>query len=251
VEARKPTPQMPHTLLVIAKFTNNAKVINIPIGTISSDSVKEHNVKPGTIIKQGKVEFYFGISDGMIDALKQQTREYIESISEETPLEDKLQLAAAIHDVSHTGESKNYSGLKRAGVAFAVFPEEAIAQLEKLQFTEMRVVGTQFNECAGRDFSGEKVAIAFTDDINPREPTKTARWVTVEGKKLGIIDTRSPHLLPGCEAVASITSPSSTSLIVTSLKNPTNQIQIDRVHQYGFSDEPIPLIPNCGNLFLT
>jgi hypothetical protein len=235
VEARKPTSQMPHNLLVFAKFTNNTKVINIPIGTVSSDSVKEHNVNPGMTIKQGKVEFHFGISDGMIDALKQQTREYIESISEETPLEDKLQLAAAIHDVSHTGESKNYSGLKRAGVAFSVFGEEAIAQLQKLQFTEMRVVGTQFNECAGRDFSEEKVAIAFTEDINPREPTKTARWVTVEGKKLGIIDARSPNLLSGCEAVASITSPS-TSVIVTSLKNPENKIQIDRVNQYGFSD---------------
>jgi hypothetical protein len=187
-------------------------------------------------IKQGKVEFHFGISDGMIDALKQQTREYIDSISEETSLEDKLQLAAAIHDVSHTGESKNYSGLKRAGVAFAVFPDYAIAQLQKLQFTEMRAIGTQFNECAGRDFSGDKVAVKFEDGINPREPTKTARWVMVEGKKLGIIDARSPHLLAGCEAVASITSPSSTSVIVTSLKNPENKIQIDRVNQYGFSD---------------
>ncbi|AFZ01702.1 hypothetical protein [Calothrix sp. PCC 6303] len=243
VEARKPTSQMPHNLLVFAKFTNNTKVINIPIGTVSSDSVKEHNVNPGMTIKQGKVEFHFGISDGMIDALKQQTREYIESISEETPLEDKLQLAAAIHDVSHTGESKNYSGLKRAGVAFAVFPEEAIpsvnfvnAQLQNLQFTEMRVVGTQFNECAGRDFVGDKVAVKFEDGVNPREPTKTARWVTVEGKKLGIIDARSPHLLPGCEAVASITSPSSTSVIVTSLRNPENKIQIDQINRYAFAN---------------
>jgi hypothetical protein len=235
VEARKPTSQMPHTLLVFAKFTNNTKVINIPIGTVSIDSVKEHNVKPGTTIKQGKVEFYFGISDGMIDALKQQTREYMESIQKQTPLEQKPQLAAAIHDVSHTGESKNYSGLKRAGVAFAVFPDYAIAQLQNLQFTEMRVIGTQFNECAGRDFSGEKVAVKFEDGINPREPTKTARWVTVEGKKLGIIDVRSPHLLSGCEAIASIMSSRSNSIVVTSLKNPENKLQIDRINQYAFS----------------
>ncbi|AKG21325.1 hypothetical protein [Calothrix sp. 336/3] len=236
VEARKPTSQMPHTLLVIAKFTNNAKVINIPIGTVSIDSVKEHNVKPGTTIKQGKVEFHFGISDGMIDALKQQTREYVESISKETPLEDKLQLAAAIYDVSHTGESKNYSGLKRAGVTFAVFPDYAIAQLQNLQFTEMRVIGTQFNECAGRNFAGEKVAIKFEDAANPREPQKTTRWVTVEGKKLGIVDARSPNLLSGCEAVASITSPSSTSVIITSLRNPENKIQIDQINRYAFAN---------------
>jgi hypothetical protein len=126
-------------------------------------------------------------------------------------------MAAAIYDVSHTESSRNYSGLKKAGVTFSVFGEEAIpsvnfvnAQLQKLQFTEMRVVGTQFNECAGRDFLGEKVAVKFEDDMNPREPTKTARWVRVEGKKLGIIDARSPHLLAACEAIASITSCRST-----------------------------------------
>jgi hypothetical protein len=235
IEARQSTPQMPHKLFAVAQFSDGVKITNIPIGTISSDSVKEHNIKPGVAIEQGKVEFHFGISDGMIDALKQQSREYVESIHEEIPIENKLQLAAAIHDVSHTGESKNFSGLKRAGVAFAVFPDCAIAQLQNLEFTEMRVIGTQFNEFAGRKFAGEKITVKFEDGINPREATKTARWVTVEGKKLGIIDARSPNLLSGCEAVASITSPS-TSVIVTSLKNPENKIQIDRINQYGFSD---------------
>jgi hypothetical protein len=237
VGVRNPTEKIPHTLFAQAQFiTSGGKVVDIPIGTISMKSMKVYDIKPGMSIQQGKVEFHFGISDGMIDALKQQTREYIESIREEVPGTDKLQLAAAIHDISHTGENKNYSGLKKAGVAFAIFPEDAIAQLQNLQFTEMRVVGTQFNECAGKDFVGEKVAVKFEDGINPREPTKTARWVTVEGKKLGIIDARSPHLLSGCEAIASITSSPSNSIIVTSLKNPENKLQIDRVNQYPFAN---------------
>ncbi|NJR17911.1 MAG: hypothetical protein HC785_20750 [Calothrix sp. CSU_2_0] len=237
VGVRNPTEKMPHTLFAQGKFTDSdGKEVNVPIGTISMKSMKEYNIQPGMSIQQGKVEFHFGVSDGMVDALKQQTREYIESIQEETPLEEKSQLAATIHEISHTGESKNYSGLKKAGVAFAVFPDYAIAQLEKLQFTQMRVIGTQFNECAGRDFVGEKVAVKFEDGINPREPTKTARWVMVEGKKLGIIDVRSPHLLPGCEAAASITSSPSTSVIITSLKNPENKLQIDRVNQYAFAN---------------
>jgi hypothetical protein len=197
--------------------------------------MKEYDIQPGMSIQQGKVEFHFGISDGMVDALKQQTREYIESIREEIPENQRLQMAAAIYDVSHTESSKNYSSLKKAGVAFNVFGEEAIAQLQNLQFTEMRVIGTQFNECAGRNFAGEKVAVRFEDGVNPREPTKTARWVTVEGKKLGIIDARSPHLLRGCEAIACITSSPSSSVIITSLKNPENKLQIDRVNQYAFA----------------
>jgi hypothetical protein len=233
VEPRKPSKNMPQVFKATVKYRNADGVdIDATIGTISMKSMKEHEIKSGMSIKQGKVEFHFGISDGIIDALKQQTREYVETIKEETPEPSRLQLAAAIHDITHTEDS---SGLKRAGVAFAIFPDSAIAQLQKLQFTQMRVVGTQFNECAGRDFRGEKVAIKFSDGVNPRDPTKTARWVTVEGKKLGIIDARSPHLIAGCEAIATLTSSPSTSVIVTSLKNPENKLQIDSVNKYAFA----------------
>ncbi|NJO65182.1 MAG: hypothetical protein HC836_45875, partial [Richelia sp. RM2_1_2] len=130
--------------------------------------------------------------------------------------------------------NKNYSGLKKAGVAFAIFPEEVIGQLDKLQFTEMRILGTQFNDYADNHFIGEKVAIKFESGINPRDPNKTARWVMVEGKKLGTIDATSPHLLAGYEAVATITSPITTSVIISSLKNPHNKLQIDNVNKYAF-----------------
>jgi hypothetical protein len=56
----------------------------------------------------------------------------------------------------------------------------------------------------------------------------------VEGKKLGTIDASSPHLLPGCEAIAAITSPPSKSVIITSLKNSDNKLQIDHVNKYAF-----------------
>ncbi len=236
IGARNPTEKMPHNLFAQGKFTtSDGKEVNIPIGTISINSMKEHDLRPGMSIQQGKVEFHFGISDSMIDTLKQETKEYVESIRNETPETERLQLAAAIHDVSHTQGSKNYSGLKKAGVAFAIFSAEAIAQLQQLQFTQIRVIGTQFNELVGRNFVGEKVAVKFENGINPRDPTKTARWVTVSGQKLGIIDARSPHLLAGCEAIAEITSPPSNSVTVTSLKNPDNKLQIDRVNQYAFA----------------
>jgi hypothetical protein len=99
----------------------------------------------------------------------------------------------------------------------------------------MRVIGTQFNECALRNFRGEKVPIKFENGPNPREECKTARWVKVEGKKLGTIDVRSPHLLAGCEALATVTSSPSTSVVVTSLKNPDNKLQIDSVNKYAFA----------------
>ena len=234
--SRKPTQKMPHPLFAQARFkTPSGKDVDIPIGTISMKSMREHNLKPGIIIEKGKVEFFSGISNSMIDALKQQTLEYVESIRESTPDNEKLQLAAAIHDISHTEENKNYSsGQKKAGVAFAIFTQEVISQLNQLQFTQMRVLGTQFNYYADRNFAGEKVPIKFENGINPRAPTQNARWIIVEGKKLGTIDASSPHLLTGCEAVASITSPLSKSIIITSLKNPENKLQIDNVNKYAF-----------------
>ncbi|MBD2200543.1 MULTISPECIES: hypothetical protein [Calothrix] len=236
IYARNPTEKMPHTLFAQAKFiTPDGQDVYIAIGTISMKSMNEHDLKPGMSIKQGKVEFHFGISDGMVDALKQQTREYLESIINSTPQAERLQLAAAIHDVSHTESSQNYPGLKRASVAFAVFSDEVISQLQQLQFTQMRIIGTQFNEYALKNFQGERVAIKFEDSVHPRDPTKTARWVIVEGKKLGTIDACSPHLLAGCEAIAAITSAPSTSFIVTSLKNPDHKLQIDSVNQYAFA----------------
>ncbi|RUS96609.1 hypothetical protein DSM106972_086320 [Dulcicalothrix desertica PCC 7102] len=236
LQSRAPSAKMPHSLKATAKyFDADGQAKDITIGTISMKSMKEHDLKPGMSINQGKVEFHFGISDGMIDALKQQTTEYVESIRNSTPEPEKLQLAAAIHDITHTEESKNYQGLKRAGVAFAIFPNEVVAQLRSLQFTNMRVIGAQFNECAGINFRGEQLAIKFEDGINPRDPTKTARWVTVEGKKLGTIDARSPQLIAGCSALATITSSPNTSIIVTSLKNPNNKLQIDNTDRYAFA----------------
>jgi hypothetical protein len=233
VDVRTPTEKMPHPLFATAKFiTSDGREVNMPIGTISIKSMEEHGIEPGLLIERGKVEFHFGISDGIIDILKQQTREYIELIKKETPEVDKLQLAAAIHDISHI---ENYSGHKRGSVAFAIFEDEVISQLQRLQFTEMRVIGTQYNELKDRHFRGEKVVIKFENGINPRDSTKSARWVTVDGKKLGIIDARSPHLLAGCEAIASVTSPPSTSVIVTSLKNPDNTLQIDNANKYAFA----------------
>ena len=235
IKPRQPTPKLPHSLSACIQYQTSEGVNVIkPIGTISMKSMREHNLKPGMTIKQGKVEFHFGISDGMIDALKQQTLEYVESVRDGTPENEKLQLAAAIHDISHTESNKNYSGLKKAGVAFAIFTEEVIGQLDQLQFTQMRILGTQFNDYADNHFSGEKVAIKFENGINPRAPTQIARWVMVEGKKLGTIDASSPHLLAGCEAVATIVSPHVTSVIITSLKNPNRKLQIDNVNKYAF-----------------
>ena len=93
--SREPTTKISNALFAKAKFiTSLGKEIDIPIGTISMKSMREYNLKPGMTIKQGKVKLFSGISNSMIDALKQQTLEYVESIRNNTPHNEKLQLAA-------------------------------------------------------------------------------------------------------------------------------------------------------------
>ena len=223
-------------LFAQGKFrTLSGKEVYLPIGSISPKSIKEHDLRPGMFIENGVVEFHPGVDKSRIDVLKQQTKEYVESVRNNTPEDEKLKLAAAIHDVSHTPDNKNYSGLKRASVAFTIFPEIVIEQLKQLQFTQMRIIGIQFNEFAHQSFNGEKVPIEFEDGINPRDPTKTARWIKVEGKKLGIIDARSPNLISGCKALANIHSPPINSIIASSLRNSQNQLKIDNVNKYAFA----------------
>ena len=249
IASRKPTIKMPHPLFAQAKFkTSDGNDIIIPIGTISFRSIKEHQLKPGMVVEQGNVEFHFGISDSMIDTLKQQSKEYVESIRSNTPTLEKLKLAAAIHDISHTQENYKYLGKRRASVAFAVFPDEVINQLKDLQFTEMRIMGTQFNDYGDKNFRGEKVSVQFEDGSHPRDNTKTARWVTIEGKKFGTIDFESPGLPAGYEAYATVTSAPTKSVIITSLKNPDNKLQIDSVDKYRVANRLSSDVPTSITL---
>ncbi len=169
VGVRNPTEKMPHTLFAQAQFTtSNGKEVDIPIGTISMKSMKEYDIKPGMSIQQGKAEFHFGVSDGMVDALKQQTREYIESIREEIPENQKLQLAAAIHDISHTGESKNYSSLKKtdsrkAPVIFAKIGNQVLGVLNKESINFL----TQQLASKGRKLQG----LTITGIVNKAPPS--------------------------------------------------------------------------------
>ena len=68
ISSREPTTKISHPLFAKARFTTSSgKDIDIPIGTISMKSMREHNLKPGMTIKQGKVELFSGISSQSLD----------------------------------------------------------------------------------------------------------------------------------------------------------------------------------------
>lgn len=69
--------------------------------------------------------------------------------------------------------------------------------------------------------------------IPPTLPAPNA-LVVAFGKKLAIFNSESPQLSTGTEAVATITSPPSASVIITSSKG--NQLKVGQIKKYAFAD---------------
>ena len=237
LEDRKATKDMPQTLAANVTFKDPKTVekTSQSIGTVSVASVREHNLKAGMTIKQGKVSFQSGVSKSMVEAAFSKASEYLETVRNSTSESEKLPLAAALHNITHTEESHLYQGRKKASVAFAAFPDQIIGQLKELQFTNLSVVGTHqpSSEHNGRNWHGEKVPIKIELDADPRDPNISQRWVVAEGKKLAMFNSESPQLPTGTEAVATITSPPSASVIITSSKG--NQLKVGQIKKYAFA----------------
>lgn len=207
-----------------------------PIGTVSEASAREHNLKAGMTIKQGKVAFQPGVSKSIVEAAFSKASEYLETVRNSTAQSEKLPLAAALHNITHTEEKLKYQGRKKASVAFAALSDQIIGQLKELQFTNFSVVGTHrpSSEHNGRNWHGEKVPIKIELDTDPRDSSRSQRWVVAEGKKLAIFNSESPQLPIGTQAVATITSPPSASVIITSSKG--NQLKVGQIKKYAFAD---------------
>ncbi|MBD2605945.1 hypothetical protein H6G81_15805 [Scytonema hofmannii FACHB-248] len=238
LEDRKATKDMPQTLAANVTFKDPKTVekTSQSIGTVSVASVREHNLKAGMTIKQGKVSFQPGVSKSIVEAAFSKASEYLETVRNSTSESEKLPLAAALHNITHTEESHLYQGRKKASVAFAAFPDQIIGQLKELQFTNLSVVGTHqpSSQHNGRNWHGEKVPIKIELDADPRDPNISQRWVIAEGKKLAMFNSESPQLPTGTEAVATITSPPSASVIITSSKG--NQLKVGQIKKYAFGD---------------
>lgn len=235
VKSRKPTKNIPNGFQALLQSIVNGKQLETPIGTISLKSIQEHKIKDGIFINDGDVEFHHGISDDILSALRQQKSSYIDTLIKSTKNND-LQLAAALHDITHTPEKQQYAGQRTAGVAFAIFSDRVIDQLQELQFDRVKVLGTHLNDFSQTKFNHEKLPVRFEDAPHPSEPNKTVRWLTVNDKKLGVIAADSPQLISGSQAIASINSISANSFIITSPRS-GEQLQVDNINKYDFASK--------------
>ena len=172
------------------------------------------------------------MTPSQVRAAFKQVKEFATTTRESIPDSEKEAVAAAMWQISTTSKDDARYGFNKTSAAFAVFGEEIIAKLEQLQFTEFAVVGTHkpCNEHLGRKWVGEKVECAIEQAPDPANPTQNKRWLVAEDKKLGVFRSESAQLPIGTSFSAEITSPPSTSVIVTSTKG--NQLKVGQLKKY-------------------
>lgn len=241
VDNDKPTDKMPHSLIAVAMVDGVQDENGLPVwkhlGTVSEDSVKEHSLQAGIILSSAQVELKAGIGKHQVKAIFKEANQYLEEVNAQTPEDQKGSMASALWQVCHTkNKNQEFNNSKKASVAFNTYPDQVVAQLSTLQFTELSVVGTHqpTNEHLGRNWGGEKVPIEIVLETRADHPNYGKRVIAVEGKQLGPLQQDSPALPIGTRAEAYIISPPSASVTATTAKG--NTLKITQLQNHGWPE---------------
>ena len=242
VENNRPSSKMPHPLIAEAMVKGGENESSQTqwkrLGSVSEDSVQEHNLKAGLVLKDATIELKAGVDNHQIQAIYKEANHYLAEINAQTPEDQKMAMASAIWQLSHTkSDREDYNMNKKAGVAFNAYPDQVVEQLSTLQFTKLQVIGLHFketNEHHGRDWDGDKVPIAIALETRADHPNYGKRVIEVEGKQLGAIQQESPSLSIGARAEAVIVTPPSASVTATTAKG--NTLKITQVGKHDFAN---------------
>jgi hypothetical protein len=221
------------------KLKSNGQQQSKHLGYISETCLQQFNrdIKPFTEFKNLSKEIVSGFTQSQVKAAFTQVREYAIAIRETIPDLEKEAVAAAMWQVSTASKEDVERGFKKTSAAFAIFGEELVGRLDKLQFTEFAVVGTHkpSNEHLGRKWVGEKVECHIEQLPDPANPEHNKRWLVAENKKLGVFRSESAQLPIGTSFSAEITSPPSASVIITSTQG--NQLKVGQMKKYAFPNQ--------------
>ncbi|RUT04036.1 hypothetical protein DSM106972_049500 [Dulcicalothrix desertica PCC 7102] len=220
----------------MVKRQPNGEIEYRQLGYIAQSSVQKHFsiFKHQTELKNLSTHIVTGLAPSQVKAAFSKVREYATEMRETIPDSQKQGIAAAMWQIS-TANKEEY-GFKKTSAVFAIFPDELIERLAKLQLTEFAIVGAHktSNEHLGRKWVGEKVECSIVQAPDPANPTQNKRWLVAQEKKLGVFRSESAQLPIGTSMTAEITSPPSASVIITS--NQGNQLKVGQLKKYAFAD---------------
>jgi hypothetical protein len=225
--------EIPNSLVALATVEKDGKTIEQPIAAVALASTEQHNLKAGMKLTQGMAKIQPGITQERIDGIYRSLDEYVEMVRQEHPESERQQLAAALWHSAHTRDEYQ---TKKALLAFKLFPNEAVRQLEELQFTELKVVGLHFptNEYGNKQWQGKEVdcEIARHPIPNKAGQLEEKRVIKVGGKVLAPLTSESPALPVGTKFRAAIVAESSSAVVATTPKG--NSLKIGQVKNFAY-----------------
>ncbi|BDI20561.1 hypothetical protein ANSO36C_63630 (plasmid) [Nostoc cf. commune SO-36] len=165
------TKERPHKLLAVAQINGEIDKDGKPayrhLGTISQQSVNDHNLKPGMTTQGAKIlEFKPELTRSQTKLLFALANGAALAFYANIPAEDKLAAAAAAWNISASRQDElevarkentdpSAYAKKVSNFAFAAFPNEIISRLNELQFTEPKLVtlNNEANQFLGRKWN--------------------------------------------------------------------------------------------------
>ncbi|MGK7873459.1 MAG: hypothetical protein AB4426_09135, partial [Xenococcaceae cyanobacterium] len=227
--------EIPNSLVAVATIERDGKTIEKPIAAVAIASTEQHNLKTGLKLTQGMAAIQPGITSERIDGIYRSLDEYVDMVRQEHPESERRALAAALWYSTHTRDEYQ---TKKALLAFKLFPNEAVKQLEELQFTQLKVVGLHFrtNEYGNRQWRGEEVNCAIALHPIPDKAGKLEhkRVIEVEGKVLAPLTSESPALPVGTKFRAEIVAEPSSAVVATTPKG--NSLKIRQVKNFAYGE---------------
>ena len=221
------TKERPHKLLAVAQINgekgSDGKPAYRNLGTVSQQSVTDHNLKSGMTMQGAKLlELKPELTRSQTKLLFDKAQEAALAFYASIPESEKLASAAAAWNICASRqdelevarkENANPQAIakKVSNFAFAAFPNKIISRLDKLQFTEPKLVtlNNEANQFFGRDWNPtEKHAIEIRASHHPPGHERHVfRLIFVqdtdsEYKEFAMLETRTGILPIGTKAQA-------------------------------------------------
>ncbi|MDZ8066934.1 MAG: hypothetical protein RMY64_15140 [Nostoc sp. DedQUE08] len=256
------TKERPHKLLAVAQIDGEVGKDGKPayrnLGTVSQQSVTDYNLKAGTTMQGAKLlELKPELTRSQTKLLFDKAQEAALAFYAKIPESEKLALSAAAWNICASRqdelevarkENANPQAIakKVSNFAFAAFPNEIISRLDKLQFTEPKLVtlNNEANQFLGRDWN--------KDDLHPIEirashhPPGHERHVSRlmfvqdsdgEYKEFAMLETRTAQLPIGTKALSCMVGvePATASATIGLPGNEPIEITIRELKNFSYA----------------
>lgn len=265
--------ERPHKLLAVAQINGeigeDGKPAYRKLGTVSQQSVSDHNLKPGMATQGAKVlEFKPELTRSQTKLVFASSYEAAEAFYANIPESDKLASAAAAWNISASRQDEievarkentdpqamssdkplRVYAKKVSNFAFAAFPKEIISRLNELQFNEPKLVtlNNEANQFLGRDWNPtEKHPIEIRASHHPPGHERhVSRLLFVqdtdgEYKEFAMLETRTGMLPIGTKAQANFigVEPATAKSTIGLPGNEPIEITIRELRNFSYSGQ--------------